>query len=104
MFDEVLEKDIYPRIEYKSVQVNGTRISENMARVTVAGDLTLHGIARGVDLDAQVVTGEDTPRAQGFFSIRQSDYGLKIASVAGGTLRLKDELRFPYFILARRQN
>jgi polyisoprenoid-binding protein YceI len=54
-----------------------------MYRVNGAGDLTLHGVTRGVSLDAQVVTGEDTPRAQGSFSLLQSDYRLKIASVAG---------------------
>jgi hypothetical protein len=27
---------------------------------------------------------------------------LKIASVAGGTLKIKDELKFAYFILGRR--
>jgi hypothetical protein len=34
----------------------------------------------------------------------QSDYGLRIASVAGGTLKLKDELRCAYFILGRRKD
>jgi polyisoprenoid-binding protein YceI len=104
MFGEVLEKSIYPRIEYKSSQASAAKTSENMFRVTVSGDLTLHGITRGVGLDAQVVTGEETLRAQGYFSLMQSDFGLKIASVAGGTLRLKDELKFAYFIMARRKD
>jgi hypothetical protein len=42
-------------------------------------------------------------RAQGTFSILQSDFGLKIASVAGGTLKLKDQLKFAYFLIGRRQ-
>jgi hypothetical protein len=33
-----------------------------------------------------------------------SDYGLKIASVAGGTLKLRDELKCAYFIVGRRQD
>jgi polyisoprenoid-binding protein YceI len=104
MFDEVLEKSIYPRIDYRSTHANAAKTSENMFRVNVTGELTLHGITRGVGLDAQVVTGEDTLRAQGYFSLMQSDFGLKIASVAGGTLRLKDELKFAYFIVARRRD
>jgi polyisoprenoid-binding protein YceI len=104
MFDEVLEKTIYPRVEYKSSRVTASKTGENMHRVNVAGDLTLHGITRGMGLDAQVVAGEDTIRAQGSFSLMQSDYGLKVASVAGGTLKLKDELKCGYFILGRRQN
>jgi len=104
MFDEVLEKSVFPRIEYKSARVNASKTGENMYRMNVAGDLTLHGVTRGLGLDAQVVVGEETLRAQGSFSLMQSDYRLKIASVAGGTLRLKDELKCGYFILARRQD
>jgi polyisoprenoid-binding protein YceI len=102
MFDEVLEKSVFPRVEYKSSYVNISKTGENMYRVNVLGDLTLHGITRGMSLDAQVVAGEDTLRAQGAFSLRQSDYGLKIASVAGGSLKLKDELKCAYFIIGRR--
>ena len=104
MFDEVLEKSVFPRIEYKSARINASKTGESTYRINVAGDLTLHGITRGVSLDAQVVAGEETLRAQGSFSIMQSDYGLKIASVAGGTLKLKDELKCAYFILGRRKD
>lgn len=104
MFDEVLEKSVFPTVEYKSSQIGVTKTAENMYRVNVTGNLTLHGITRGVGLEAQVVAGEDTLKAQGSFSLRQSDYDLKIASVAGGTLKLKDELKCVYFIIARRQD
>jgi polyisoprenoid-binding protein YceI len=103
MFDEVLEKNAYPRVEYKSSRVSASKTGENVFRVHVNGDLTFHGITRGVGLEAQVAAGEDTLRAQGAFTIMQSDYGLRIASVAGGTLKLKEEIRCVYFILGRRQ-
>jgi polyisoprenoid-binding protein YceI len=102
MFDEVLERRIYPKVEYKSSNVRALKTGENMYRLNFMGDLALHGITRGFGFDAQVVIGEDTLRAQGSFSITQTDFGLKIASVAGGTLKIKDELKFAYFILARR--
>lgn len=103
MFDEVLEKAIYPKVEYKSSRVTAVKLTENMYRANVAGALTLHGVTRGVGFDSQVVIGEETLRMQGTFSILQSDFGLKIASVAGGTLKLKDELKFAYFLIGRRQ-
>jgi hypothetical protein len=37
------------------------------------------------------------------FSILQSDHGLKLASVAGGALKVKDELKFSFNILARKK-
>ena len=104
MFDEVLENRRYPKAEYRSSNVTSTKVGENMYRLNVKGDLTLHGITRGVPLESQVMVGDDSFRAQGSFAISQLDFGLKIASVAGGTLKIKDELKFAYFILGRRRD
>ena len=104
MFDEVLENRRFSKAEYRSTSVTPTKIGENMYRLSVKGDLTLHGITRGVLLESQVMVGDDSFRAQGSFAISQLDFGLKIASVAGGTLKIKDELKFVYFILGRRRD
>src|SRR5277367_4419860 len=104
MFDEVLEKNSYPKIEYQSSRATAAKTAENTFRVNIAGDLTLHGTTRGLGVEAQVVAGEDTLRAQGAFTLLQSDFGLRIASVAGGTLKLQDELKFSFFILCRRHD
>jgi polyisoprenoid-binding protein YceI len=104
MFDEVLEKRVFVRVEYKSSFVTTSRTAENMYAVKVNGELSLHGTTRGVGLDAQVVIGQDTVKGQGSFSLQQTDFGLKIASVAGGSLKLKDELKCAYFIIGRRAN
>jgi polyisoprenoid-binding protein YceI len=104
MFDEVLETNRFPKVEYKSSLVTATKTGESMYRVESLGDLTIHGITRGMRLESQVMVGEETLKAQGSFSILQSDFGLKIASVAGGTLKLKDELKCGYFVIGRRQN
>jgi len=52
----------------------------------------------------KLVLTDESMRAYGEFRLRQTDYGLSIASVAGGMLRIKDELKFVYFIVARKQN
>ena len=104
MFEEVLEKRRYPKVDYRSTSVASTKVGENLFRVSVKGDLTLHGITRGVPLESQVMVGDDSLRAQGSFAISQLDFGLKIASVASGTLNIKDELKFAYFIVGRRRD
>jgi polyisoprenoid-binding protein YceI len=104
MFGEVLESSVYPTTEFRSSRVTGAKTGDNLARVTIAGDITLHGVTRDIAFDSQLVTGEETLRAQGAFSLRQSDFGLTIASVAGGALKLKDELKFGFFVIARRKN
>lgn len=74
MFDEVLQKSVFPRIEYKSSGVNASKMGENVFRVKF-GDLTLDAVRRGAGREAQFVAGEDTFRAQGSFTLRQYDYG-----------------------------
>jgi hypothetical protein len=44
----------------------------------------------------------DTLRAAGEFSIRQSDYEIRPASAAGGTVKLKDELKLSFDVAARK--
>jgi polyisoprenoid-binding protein YceI len=103
MSDEVLESKLYPIAEFRSSRIASTKAGENMYRVTLTGDLALHGITRSIALESQLVAGEDTLRIQGSFSLLQSDYGLRIASVANGTLKLKDQLKFGFFLVARRK-
>ena len=39
-------------------------------------------------------------RAKGEFTLKQTDYGIKLVSVAGGALKIKDELKFTFDVLA----
>jgi hypothetical protein len=42
-------------------------------------------------------------RASGDFTLSQSAYSIKPVSVAGGALKIKDELKFSFEIVARKQ-
>jgi hypothetical protein len=42
-------------------------------------------------------------RISGNFPLSQSEYGIKPFSAAGGTLRLKDEVKFSFELVARQQ-
>jgi hypothetical protein len=53
--------------------------------------------------NAQVAFGLDTLRAHGDFIVLQTDYEIKVASIAGGTLKLRDELKFTFYVVARKQ-
>lgn len=103
MHYEVLESAKYPNISFESRRVTVAKLGENLYRASIVGDLTLHGVTRSVTVYAQTVISEDTIRAIGDFTILQTDFGINIVSVAGSTLRLKDELRMGFFIIARRK-
>ena len=103
MREEVLEVTKYPEIVYESTGTSASQLGEGRYRVEVPGNLTLHGMTRSQPVWAQMTITGDMLRANGEFSILQSNYGIKLVSVAGGTLKLKDELKFTFDIAGRKQ-
>jgi polyisoprenoid-binding protein YceI len=103
MHEEILETASYPEIVYECSKISATRTGEGQHSVTLNGDLTLHGVTRSHTVPARVALTEDSLRAFGTFTLLQTDYDLKLASVAGGALKVKDELKFSFNILARKK-
>lgn len=100
MKEQVLEVARFPEITFESRQVSGMQLGESMYMLKIEGDLTLHGATRAQTISAQVVPMDGNIRAQGEFSIKQSDFNIKLVSVAGGALKVKDELKFAFDIVA----
>ena len=99
MREEVLETARYPEIVFESTAV----VASGSNRAQIEGELALHGVTRRERLSAQFAVLGGMLRAFGEFSIRQTDYRIKLASVAGGALKLKDELQFQFDIVARKR-
>lgn len=104
MREQVLETGRYPEIVFESTSITASRLSGARYRVRVIGDLTLHGVTgRSLWIQAEVKTNEEGLRAQGEFTLKQTDYQIKPVSVAGGTLKVKNELKFSFDIAASQQ-
>jgi hypothetical protein len=103
MFEEVLHPEVFPEVFFRSARVLCSVVLENRYRADVAGTVNLGGVENEQSIEAQLVLSEGSLRAYGEFRLRQTDYGLAIASVLGGAVRLKDELKFGFFIVARRR-
>jgi polyisoprenoid-binding protein YceI len=99
---EVLETAQFPEIAYDSTEVAADELKEDLYRLNVHGRLTLHGVTNDQDVVAQASLGVDSVRAYGSFSLLQTDYDIRIASIAGGTLKLLDELKFSFYVVARK--
>lgn len=99
---DVLESVQFPEISYDSTEVTAEKVREDLYRLNVRGRLTLHGVSNDQDVVAQASLGVDTARAYGTFTLLQSDYDIRIASIAGGTLKLQDELKFSFYVVARK--
>ena len=104
MRHDVLETAKYPEIVFESTNVSASRLGEGRYRARLIGDLTLHGTTqRGLWIYAEVTLSDDGLRAKGDFTLKQTDYGIKLVSVAGGTLKVKNELKFSFDMKAQRQ-
>jgi polyisoprenoid-binding protein YceI len=104
MHDEVLETDGFPEIIYECLRPSSIqKIGEGLYVVELNGDLALHGVTRGQPVSARVTVKDDVVRSAGEFSLRQSDYEIKPVSAAGGTVKLKDEIKLSFDIFARKQ-
>lgn len=102
MLNDVLEVSQFPDIVFKSSNVTLSRIAEGRYRARVIGDLTLHGVTQNsLWISGEVFVGKDELRAKGEFAIKQTDYKIKRVSVAGGALKVKNEVKCTFDIVAR---
>ena len=102
MRQEVLETDDYPEIVYECTGVTASGTGDRYW-VALKGDLTLHGTTKSIPVSARVTVNGNSLRASGDFPLRQSDFGIAPVSAAAGTIRVKDEVKCTFDILARRQ-
>lgn len=102
MQQEVLESDSFPDIVFECSELSANKTGEGQYAVVLNGALT-HGVQRVQPVSARVWVNGDTLRAMGDFSVRQSDYEIRPVSAVGGTIKLKDELKLSFNILARKQ-
>jgi polyisoprenoid-binding protein YceI len=105
MREDVLETAEHPEIVFRSTSVAAQRLGEGRYRARVIGDLTMHGITQNnLWIQAEVTMRDEKLRAQGQFSLKQTDYRIKPVKVAGGTLKVKNELKFSFDIVAEKSS
>lgn len=100
---EVLDTSRYPQILFESSKVSASTAGDGQFFVNMVGTLTLHGVSNNQPVAAQISLTGDMLRAHGEFTILQSAYGIKPVSVAGGALKVKDELKCSFDIVARKK-
>jgi YceI-like domain len=89
--DKVLDVEKFPEISYQSTTVT----SRGEGRWEVRGNLTLRGKKQPVAVDVSLQGGH----YRGSASIKQSDFGIEPIRIAGGTVKVKDELKIEFDIV-----
>src|SRR5882757_2536395 len=90
---EVLDSDQFKEIRFHSTQVE--RAGEGVWQVT--GDLTLHGQTHPVAFRVQKVNGH----YQGVAELKQSAFGMTPISIAGGSVKVKDQVRIEFDVVGQ---
>ena len=101
MNNEVLEIGKFPEVVFDGRWSVSDNPGKDVYAVKVDGALRLHGVTNPHTFDARVTLGPENFRAHGEFMVFQGDYGINIASIAGSTLKLRDELKFSFFVVGR---
>jgi polyisoprenoid-binding protein YceI len=99
---EVLASELFPDVFYEALRVTGSGNGERYW-VALDGELTLRGVTRKLPVTARVLLNGSSLRASGELSLRQSEFGIAPVTAAGGAIRLKDELKCTFDIVARKQ-
>ena len=90
----VLNSDKFPEIRFRSSHVEEIGAKEGH-RFRVTGNLALHGATRQLTFD---VDRNIEGQYHGKTKLKQTDFGIQPVSVAGGTVKVKDELEIEFTI------
>jgi hypothetical protein len=95
---EVLDAEHYPRVEVRSVKVDGTLQAPQLtARITIKGASRDVAIPTAIAIDGSRLT------ARGEFDIQQTDFGMKPFSVVLGALEVQDRLHVRFQLVANKK-
>ena len=66
-------------------------------------ELDDHGVTRQHTFPADATLMGDLLRSNGAFTVLQSDYGIKLVAVGGSAIKVKDELKVTFDLVARKR-
>ncbi|MFN8002365.1 MAG: YceI family protein [Acidobacteriota bacterium] len=102
MHKEVLESATFPKIAFKSVSVGDLKqTSADAYNLTLNGDLTLKGVTRRIAVPVLLTINAQQLRAVGKYTLKQTDFGIKPYSAAGGAVKVKNEVVINFNIVAK---
>lgn len=99
--EPVLEIAKFPTIGFASSSVSGLRREGERRRFTLAGELRLHGVARPVSFPVEARLSRGTLTAEGEATLKQTDYNITPYSGGLGMIRIPDEVRVSFQLVAK---
>jgi len=91
---KVLDSEKFPEIRFRA---SGGADRPRLGRLTIEGELTLHGQTHPVRVEVIGMNGHYHGTAQ----LKQKDFGIAPISLGGGTVKVKNELRVEFDVVGR---
>ncbi|MBV9760440.1 MAG: YceI family protein [Acidobacteriaceae bacterium] len=104
MQSAVLETRKFPEIVFRSSNISASKAGGGQYWINLVGDLSLHGATRSEPVAAQVVFAGETLFARGELTLNPSLYRIPRVEIPGGALKLKDEVKCVFDIVARKRH
>ncbi|HEX3681928.1 MAG TPA: YceI family protein [Bryobacteraceae bacterium] len=100
---DILETDKYPDIVFSTSKVSASKAGDGQYWVNLLANVSLHGVTASEPVAAQLVLAGDTLFVRGELTVVHAAYNIRPGALPGGALRLKDEVKCLFDIVARKQ-
>lgn len=100
---QVLESEKFPVIKFASVSISGLQKDGDKRSFTLNGDLTLHGVTKRMAFPVSAMITEKELHATGEAKLKQSDFGLKPFEKGLGLIKIGDEVKVSFSVVAKIQ-
>lgn len=91
--ENYVESDMFPKAKFKG-KILGAKNLKNKSKVSIQGDLTIHGITKEVKVEANIEIDNDNVVLNGVFTVLVADYEIKIPSVVKNNIAKTIEITF----------
>lgn len=81
--ENYMESNTFPKATFKGIITDLSKVSfykDGIYSVTVAGDLTIHGIKKNIEVPGTISVSQGKISANSTFNIKVKDYSIKIPS------------------------
>jgi len=101
--DRVLGVEAYPQIVFRSRGVDAIRPTATGWELLLTGTLALHGVERALAFPVRLVVDDARLTGEGEVPLAQSAFGIRPVVAAGGLVRVRDEVRVTFSLVAQRR-
>lgn len=99
-YQNLLRPEVLDATTYPEIVVHASSLGGSWSRPVAIAEIALKGVTRTIEVPLELERSGPALTARGTFRVRQTDFGLKPFSAAGGAIQVADELDIRFEIVA----